>query len=175
MRASSCSSYLTTWARVPKDPGPTTPSIREHPQTPEWGGHAYMCQHGLLITKKTTKCTARITKEKQKVFRLFFWGGFFTDSLNFVQKSWGGRKCCFQILLYNFMSVLWLYKREGVFDFEDAHWKSCLPLIIWWSDAKAGDFLNRQEQNRSEQQLGNRNVFREPRTYSQHLCILKKK
>lgn len=75
VRASSCRSYLTTWARVPKDPGPTAPSIREHPQTPEWGGHTYMCQHGLLITRKTTKCTARITKEQQKVFRLFSEGG----------------------------------------------------------------------------------------------------
>lgn len=53
---------------------------------------------------------------------------------------------CLQILLYNFiMSVLWLYMREGVFDFEDAHRKPCLPLIVWWSDAKAGDFLNRQK------------------------------
>lgn len=32
-----------------------------------------------------------------------------------------------------------------MFDFEDAHRKPCLPLIVWWSDAKAGDFLNRQK------------------------------
>lgn len=67
------------------------------------------------------------------------------------------------------MPVLWLYSREGVFDSEDAHRKSRLPLTVCWSDAKAGDFLNRQEQNCSEQQLGKRNFFREPSTYSQHL------
>lgn len=128
--------------------------------TPEWGGHAYLCQHVLLIIRKTTKYTAIITKEQQKVFRLFE-EGFLTDSLNFIQKSQVRGKCRFQILLYSFiMSALWLYTREeGVFDSEDARRKACLPLTICWSDAKAGDFLNRQEQNCSEQQLGNRNFF----------------
>lgn len=60
---------------VQRDPVPTAPNIHEHPQTPEWGGHTYMCQHILLITRKTTKCTARITKEQQKSLGLFLRGG----------------------------------------------------------------------------------------------------
>jgi hypothetical protein len=73
------------------------------------------------------------------------------------------------------MPVLWLYTREGVFDSEDAHRKSRLPLTVCWSDAKAGDFLKRHEQNCSEKQLGKRNFFREPSTYSQHLKHSEKK
>lgn len=36
-------------------------SLASQQQTPEWGGHAYLCQHVLLITRKTTKYTAIIT------------------------------------------------------------------------------------------------------------------
>lgn len=60
------------------------------------------------------------------------------------------------------MSVLWLYMREGVFDSEDAHRKSCLPLTVCWSDAKAGDFLNRQEQNWSDSSLGTETPLENP-------------
>lgn len=67
------------------------------------------------------------------------------------------------------MSVLWLYTREDVFDSEGTHQKSHIPFTVCCSDAKAGDILKRQKQNCSEQQLGNRNFFREPSTYSQHL------
>lgn len=62
-----------------------------------------------------------------------------------------------------------------MFDSEDAHRKSRLPLTVCWSDAKAGDFLKRHEQNCSEKQLGKRNFFREPSTYSQHLKHSEKK
>lgn len=48
------------------------------------------------------------------------------------------------------------------------HIRHHTPLTVCCSDAKAGDFLNRQ-QNCSEQQLGNRNFFRESGTYDQHL------
>lgn len=86
-------------------------------------------------------------KRTTKEFRPIFEGGVLYRFSEFYTKVMGWQKVlCFQILLYNFiMSVLWLYMREGVFDFEDAHRKPCLPLIVWWSDAKADDFLNRQK------------------------------
>lgn len=56
-----------------------------------------MCQHVLLIARKTTKYTVIITKEQEKMFRFFFFffeGVVFIDFLNFVQKSPVGRKGC---------------------------------------------------------------------------------
>lgn len=81
-------------------------------QTPEWGAHAYLCQHILLITRKTTKYTALIAKEQQKVFRLFE-EGFFTDSLNFIQKSQVGGKSFPDITIQSH-NVCSLVVHEGV-------------------------------------------------------------
>lgn len=82
-------------------------------------------------------------KRTTKEFRPIFEGGVLYRFSEFCTKVMGWQKVFADITIQLHIVCSLVVHEGGVF--EDAHRKPCLPLIVWWSDAKAGDFLNRQK------------------------------